>query len=192
MTEENELFPNHSGYQHPLALRPAETRPDSPLEAPTEEAPDGPSAAPARSPATRSARSRRRARQALKKVQDQWLSTQKSAATEYERELSALYKPAGVLEAALVRNLARSLARYEAMESLESALQTGFWRLSLSSPQTVLFDPDAWQQYARNAPRLRKPLQSELLKLIHEIERLQSGGEDKKPQPVRIIDHNTG
>ena len=88
--------------------------------------------------------------------------------------------------------MARALARYRAMESFEVAIQSRFFELSLGRPYRVVFSVDDWERYARYAPRLRKSLQGEVLKLIHEIERLQMQREGIKTHPVRLIDHNTG
>lgn len=140
----------------------------------------------------RSERTWRRPRRMLKDVQEESRKTQQAAAQEYERDLTAIYEPRNRLETALVEHLARALARYDAMERLEAELQRRFFELSLAHPHKVVFDAYPWEQYARHAPRLGKSLQSEVLKLIHEIERLQLAPPSEKAQPVRVIDHNTG
>ncbi len=43
-----------------------------------------------------------------------------------------------------------------------------------------------------DGPRLRKSLQSGILKLIHEIERLQADAAGEKGHPVHVLDSNAG
>ena len=53
-------------------------------------------------------------------------------------------------------------------------------------------DEDDDEEERQHSPRLRKSLQSGILKLIHEIERLQANAAGEKGHPVHVLDSNTG
>ena len=57
---------------------------------------------------------------------------------------------------------------------------------------TPFEDEDEEDDARRHAPRLRKSLQSEILKLIHEIERLQANAAGGKGHPIHVLDSNSG
>ncbi len=51
---------------------------------------------------------------------------------------------------------------------------------------------DEDEEEGKDVPRLRKSLQSGMLKLIHEIERLQANAAGEKTHPVHVLDSNSG
>ncbi len=53
-------------------------------------------------------------------------------------------------------------------------------------------DEDDDEEERQHSPRLRKSLQNTILKLIHEIERLQANAAGKKEHPVHVLDSNAG
>ncbi len=53
-------------------------------------------------------------------------------------------------------------------------------------------DEDDDEEEQQHAPRLCKSLQSSILKLIHEIERLQANAAGRKNHPVHVLDSNPG
>ncbi len=128
----------------------------------------------------------------LEEVRDACAEAYEENRETYEGDLIALLKPQGPLQCALVRHLAGALARYESFEALETALQRRFFGLSFGRPAQVILDVSAWQKYAQHSPRLRKSLQSGILKLIHEIERLQANAAGEKGHPVHVLDSNSG
>ena len=128
----------------------------------------------------------------LEEARDAWTEDYEDAREAYEQELAALLKPQGALQRALVENLAAALARYDSFEAMETVLQRQLFVLSPGRPPQVLLDLSAWQKYARNAFRVRKSLQNNILKLIHEIERLQASAAGEKTHPVHVVDSNSG
>ena len=62
-----------------------------------------------------------------------------------------------------------------------------------SAKEGLPFDDEDDDEDARlDEPRLRKSLQSSILKLIHEIERLQANAAGEKKHPVHVLDSNSG
>ncbi len=53
-------------------------------------------------------------------------------------------------------------------------------------------DEDEDEAERQHALRLRKSLQNGILKLIHEIERLQANAAGEKGHPVHVLDSNSG
>ncbi len=53
-------------------------------------------------------------------------------------------------------------------------------------------DEDEDEEEGKDAPRLRKSLQNAILKLIHEIERLQANAGAEKGHLVHVLDSNSG
>ena len=57
---------------------------------------------------------------------------------------------------------------------------------------TPFEDEDDDEEEGEDAPRLRKSVQSEILKLRHEIERLQANAAGGKNHSVQVLDSNAG
>ncbi len=56
---------------------------------------------------------------------------------------------------------------------------------------TPFEDEEEEEDERLDEPRLRKSLQSGILKLIHEIERLQANAAGEKRHPLHVLDSNT-
>ncbi len=54
------------------------------------------------------------------------------------------------------------------------------------------FEDEDEEDARLDAPRLRKSLQSGILKLTHEIGRLQANAAGEKGHPVHVLDSNAG